>query len=228
MKKSILTTVIYLLIGPLLFGQYDKLLKKHFTKEELTLANTAKNENYLSADEKEVIQVLNLARVYPKSFASFYLNFLEFHQNISYSVFNEGLKSFKRKDRYYYSLYKELLQLEDKELELLQPCTSMYAYAECWSKEMGMRNVTGHNRKKCTDGSFGECCSYMNTTNAVEHVLLLLIDEDIKSLGHRNTMFSAVISVGVSFAPHKEYGKGLVLDFTHEHPVNNNLQLVTN
>lgn len=225
MKNLTLTTVICLLIQVVSFGQYETLLNKHFSKDQLHRANTASHENYLTNDEKEVIQVLNLARVYPKQFAAFYLDFLKQHNN-DYSVFSTGAQSFKKKDKYYYSLYKDLLKIEEGELDFLRPCTSMFSYAECWASEMGKRNVTGHNRKKCTDGNFAECCSYMNTTNAVDHVLLLLVDEDIKSLGHRNIMLSKLKSVGVSFAPHKEYGQGLVMDFTYEEPINP--QLVSN
>lgn len=227
MKTSILITVLFLLIGSTTIGQYEKLLKKHFSEEMLLTANTAINEDYLTQDEIETIQVLNLARVYPQEFADFYLDFLAYHEDIGYTFFSHGLKEIKKKDRYFYTLYKELSKMDGDDLELLQPCLHMYDYAECWAKEMGQRNVTGHNRKKCDDGNFGECCSYMDTTDPVEHIFLLLIDEDIKDLGHRDLMFSPVVSVGVSFAPHKEYGKGFVMDFTYESPVNDNIELVS-
>ena len=39
-----------------------------WTQEQLATANTAKNKGYLNAVEKEVIQYINLARLYPQLF----------------------------------------------------------------------------------------------------------------------------------------------------------------
>src|ERR1043165_10193392 len=39
-----------------------------WTKQQLDVANTAKNSIYLTAEEKEAIQYINLARLYPQLF----------------------------------------------------------------------------------------------------------------------------------------------------------------
>ena len=196
-------------------SQFDKLLVKHFTSEQLEEANTAKNSSYLAQNEIESIQYLNLARVFPKEFSNFYLDYLM-------TMDPNGFRLFKRHDKYYYGLYKDLQELENGALNALEPCIELHQYAECWAKESGRRGVTGHKRAECSKSNFGECCSYMSNQIAMEHILLLLIDEDISSLGHRKLMLSNIKSVGASFQPHKEYGYVLVMDFRICDPVEMN------
>lgn len=208
-KLSLITLLLFMIFSA--SANASTLLKKHFTKEELKTVNTAVGEDYLTDEEKKVIQYLNLARVYPAKFAAFYVNYLR--ENDEY-----GYNKYKRKNKYYYGLYKDLLALEQENRKAMVPNRELHDYAKCWAQESGSKGITGHNRRKCNDGSFAECCSYMWALDAMEHILLLLIDEDIASLGHRNIMLSGYEAVGVSFQRHKGYGHVLVMDFYFTDP----------
>ena len=85
--------------------EYLPLIKKHFTVQDLEQANTAADVDYMNEIEKEIIQYLNLARTQPFNFSKFYIEYLK-----EFEV--EGYKKFKRRDRYYYSLHKDLLKLK--------------------------------------------------------------------------------------------------------------------
>lgn len=181
-----------------------QLLQKHFSSQEASKCNTAKAIDYLSQQEKQVILYINLARVYPSKFAQFYKEYLK--------AFNEsGARKFKQKNRYYYSLYKDLMKLGKKNLSPLIADETMYEFAKCWAKESGKKGVIGHNRKRCKKGRFAECCSYGNL-EPLEFVLNLLIDEGIPSLGHRKILFTNYKKVGVSINTHKTYGRCVVID----------------
>jgi hypothetical protein len=43
--------------------------------------------------------------------------------------------------------------------------------------------------------------------------MALLVDEGVANLGHRLICFTTYNKIGVSIAPHKEYGNNAVLDF---------------
>lgn len=200
----------------LMFGSWalasssEKLINKYFTKTELKSANTAASVSYLSSDEKEFIQYTNLARTLPLKFANFYVAYLKEYDS-------HGYQKFKRRNKYYYGLFKDLKQCASDNLEAFQPDDVLYDYAQCWAKESGKRGVTGHNRRRCADGNFGECCSYMSTTDPMEHLMLLLIDEDIRSVGHRRALLANRYNkAGVSIQPHKGYGYCLVIDLGFE------------
>ena len=181
-----------------------QLLQKHFTSKEAVNCNTAKTIEYLTPQEKQVILYINLARVYPSKFAEFYKEYLQ--------LFDEnGYKKFKRKDRYYYSLYKDLLKLKQKKLVPVKPDKELYDYAKCWAKESGKKGVIGHDRKRCKKGYFAECCSYGNL-EPLEFVLNLLVDEGISSLGHRKILFTNYSKCGVAIDNHKTYGQSVVID----------------
>ncbi len=183
------------------------LLKSHFTTSDTKSANTASSTTYFTHQEKQVILYTNLARIYPEKFALFYKEYLK--------QFDEyGYKKFKNKDRYYYTFYKDLLKLSKskKVLSTLKPNKEMYELAKCWAKESGKKGVIGHNRKRCKKGYGAECCAYSFTDDALENVLLLLIDEGVKSLGHREILLDNYTEIGVSIQKHKAYGYCAVLD----------------
>jgi len=183
------------------------LLNVYFTTDETTKANTTESSTFLTPQEKQVFLYTNLARIYPKKFALFYKEYL-----IKYD--ENGYKKFKKRDRYYYTFYKSLLKLDKskKKLLSLKPSIEMYKLAKCWAKESGRKGLIGHKRKKCKKGYSAECCSYSYTDDALENVLLLFIDEGVKSLGHRKILLDNYTLMGVSLQKHKAYGYCAVLD----------------
>lgn len=164
---------------------------QEWKKEQLHKANTAADINYLTESEKETILYLNLARLYPKDF-----------------IKNE--LSGSTPGKYEASLIKTLKSL--KPLKPLIFDETLYEFAKCYSKEMGNKGSVGHNRKKCKNGNFAECCSYGMATGR-EVLLQLLIDDGISSLGHRKICLSDRYSkIGVSIHAHKVYSTCAVLD----------------
>ena len=209
---------VFLLISTLFLLPYSELngieveedhvnlLEKIFSKEELDLTHTAKDEKYLSENEKQVIHYLNLARVYPAKFAEYYRIYLQKYDTYGFSLYRE-------KNKYYHSLYLELMARRYNPGDLLVSDYEMYELAKCWAIESGRKGITGHNRKQCERGYFAECCAYKFSEDPMKFVLMLLIDYRVKSLGHRKTMLSEYSKVGVSIESHKTYNKCLVMDF---------------
>ena len=188
------------------FAQVTELIQTHFTAKQIQTANTAEDATYLTEKDKQVIQYLNLARLYPKDFIPFYIAYLE-SEDPEY-----GFKKYKTHNKYYYGLVKDLKKV--KKLKALTPDKNLTELAKCWATESGKKGVIGHHRRKCAKNGFSaECCSYLYGEDAMEHVLNLLIDEDIPDFGHRRIMLSPYTKLGVGYAPHKKYGNCMVMDF---------------
>jgi uncharacterized protein YkwD len=168
-------------------------------------ANTAAKAGYMSANEKEVIHVLNLVRMNPKLFAETVL------PKAKEILPNVDMNS----ARYYKSLVKELLQA--KAMKALLPDSLCTVSARCHALTSGAKSYTGHTRqtKECERQQhlMGECCAY-GTEAALGVVLQLLIDEDVPSLGHRQICLdSRYNSIGVAQEAHGQYTTNCVLDF---------------
>jgi uncharacterized protein YkwD len=163
------------------------------------VCNTARNANYMTSKEKEVIHILNLARMNPKLFCSTVL------KTDTYEAENE----------YYTSLAETLEKMTP--VDILQPNKESFQSAQCHAISSGKLGYVGHTRQsancKRLAHFYGECCSY-GETDAIGVVMQLLIDEGVPSYGHREICLSdAYLSIGVSIQPHKQYGMTAVLDF---------------
>jgi len=156
-------------------------------------ANSAKDEDYLSENEKKIYYYLNLLRMNPKLFADTYLGHLRNSSN-----------------QYESSLYSELQKIDP--LPVLKPNRKLYESAKCHAIESGESGYLGHTRKKCTKYFMGECCQY-GISNPLNIIISLLIDEGIPSLGHRKICLSPYTELGVSIQPHKSYCINTVMDF---------------
>jgi hypothetical protein len=157
-------------------------------------ANTANDAAYLAENEKKVIYYLNLVRMNPGLFADTYLADLK-----------------NSKDFYEGGLYRELKKLSP--MPVLSPDQTLFASAKCHAAESGKSGYVGHKRTKCKENFRGECISY-GEPDPLGIVRRLLIDQGIKSLGHRRIMLDAQYSLlGVSIQPHKTYSVNTVLDF---------------
>lgn len=184
---------------------------------ELEKANTAKDVDYLTIKEKQVIQLINLARLDGSKFAQVYLpEYLQLYEEL-YGTPQE-------KNAYYSSLVRDLNKV--KRLPLLYPNKELFLAAEFHAVDMGANIKTGH---KSSDGtSFGqridryvktsysaiaENCSY-GSESALEIVVILLIDDGISSLGHRKNLLNQKYNnIGVAVRPHRSYGMNCVMDF---------------
>lgn len=163
-----------------------------------TTANTAKNTPYLSAEEKELIYLLNLVRMAPALFAKTVLP--------SYAT--------NQQSTYYQSLVANLLVMKPQ--PLLQPDSLCWVSARCHAISSGQQGYDGHIRitKDCEQKEYymGECCHY-GSGNPLGVLISLLIDEDIPSLGHRKICLGSYEKIGVAIQPHSVYGNNAVLDF---------------
>ena len=160
--------------------------------------NTASNESYLTANEKEVIYILNLARAYPRLFCK--------------SVVES--EAFRENNNYYTSLVATMQAMQP--LTILQPNRKCFASADCHAITSGRVGYAGHDRQSANCRKLfymmGECCSYGEDT-PLGIVMQLLVDDGVQSLGHRKICLGDYNSIGVSIQPHKQYGTNAVLDF---------------
>jgi hypothetical protein len=159
--------------------------------------NTAAKANYMTAAEKEVIYILNLARTNPALFT------------------NTVIKKYPvRKTGYYTSLLDTMLTL--KPMKLLYPDSLCFAGALCHAINSGAEGYVGHNRStdECRKKWYfnGECCDYGHN-KPLDIIMSLLIDEGVESLGHRDICLSSYKKIGVSIQHHTVYSYTTVIDF---------------
>lgn len=209
MRKAFVTFCCLLCLADSLEAQFVTIdHTAFFTSGEIRIANTAVNENYLTAEEKNIYLFTNLARRFPKKFVKFY------H---AYAA-EDGESSKLRSNYYYTSLTKELNRMEP--VGALLPDRKMFDLAECWAVESGQKGVTGHDRISCPEGYSGENCGYGYDSTGLYFVMMLLIDEGVKSLGHRkNILYPDFKGLGAAIREHKEFRFDAVQNFAYTNDV---------
>ncbi len=174
-----------------------------FTTAQLDSANTAKSITQLSSEEKNVIKLINLARMYPKQFAKNYVAKYDEKE----TGYDYGADYAKDKA----SLITTLNAL--KPLKPLAFDIEMYELAKCWCVESGKSGAIGHNRKTCKSGYNGECCSY-GFSGALDIVMQLMIDNNVPGYGHRKIILTPYYTkIGIKNGSHKTYSFCSVIDF---------------
>jgi uncharacterized protein YkwD len=165
-------------------------------KKVLEKANTAKDVDYMSDEEKKVIFFCNLARMNPSLFSTTILD--HFMDSTGY-----------KNSAYVVSLKKTLNTA--KAGEPLVPQKDLYSIVKDHADKMGKAGKKGHEgfdkRYKPVMKNYnqfvGENCSY-GFDKALRIVMQLLIDEGVGDSGHRkNIMDPNFKNVGVSIAPHR-------------------------
>jgi hypothetical protein len=180
---------------------------KDWHNEEFDLfriANTARNESYLTQTEKDVFLYLNFARINPSLFAKTYL---------AYYNGVEGMEKGYAFDERKRSLIGELIKLEP--LDMLFPDSVIFEHARCFAIEAGEQGIIGHERDSVTcQNSFQECCTY-KLDDGLDIVMGLLIDagEQNEDLEHRKTCLNQFGLMGVSIQPHSTKRVNAVLNF---------------
>lgn len=172
-------------------------------KPEYLVCNTAANVEYLSEPEKNVIYILNLARMNPSLFAKTVVK--------AYPEYSGNTRL--ERSEYFTGLIRFLEKKQS--MPLLHPERTLYESARCHAETSGESGYIGHNRrtKACRDLQtfMGECCQY-GYQDPLSIVMDLLIDEGVPSLGHRIILFKPHTQIGVSIRPHKKYRWNAVLD----------------
>jgi uncharacterized protein YkwD len=165
--------------------------------------NTAANATYMTAEERKVIYILNMARMNPPLFAKTVIN-----------KYPEKNKWFINRNSYYFTSLVDTMQ-KLKPINLLYPDQLCYKSAFCHASTTGKAGTVTHDRTTtCKQQEYfnGECCHYGYNT-ALDILLSLLIDENVPSLGHRYVCLGSYTKLGVSIQPHSAYKNTAVLDF---------------
>ena len=177
-----------------------------WTDDEIKVATTNTDVQYLSYEEKEVIKYCNLVRLYPQKFSKLYLSSPKYINN---------------KNSYVISLLKELSEISP--INTLMPNPDLAKAAKAHALDMGQHGTVGHDSSNGTPCAqrvsalyknfAGECCQY-GSKEPLQIVLDLLIDNGVPSLGHREMILrSNANEIGVAIMPHQIYRSNCVLDF---------------
>ena len=193
-------SLLFVVVGN---GLFSNLYAQAFTQAQLDSANTAKSITLLSAEEKNVIKLINLARMYPKQFAKNYV-----------AKYDEKKTGFAYDASY--TKDKNSLISELNAMNPLKPLvfdSAMYVLAKCWCLESGKSGEIGHTRKNCKSGYSGECCSY-GFKGALDIVMQLMVDNNIPGHGHRKIILTSYYTkIGIKNGSHKSYTYHSVIDF---------------
>lgn len=214
MKFSAFLALIFLNVFPAFqsTGQENislrsKLLTMGWRAPEIDSANTAAEAGFLQSEEKEVIMITNLVRLYPQLFL----------QRILIPVVAEN--SSYEENSYFKSLIRDLQS--QKPLPALQPDEALTRLARDFAVSSGKKGFIGHGdfdrrmKKIQCMGWKGENINY-GADNPLDIVIQLLIDNNVPSLGHRKNLLDASYRfIGVGIAPHRsEYRTVCVMDFS--------------
>ena len=175
-----------------------------WSKEIYNNCNTAANSNYLSPEEKNLIWILNMLRQNPQLFLT----------SVLLNPLCDLFVKKENRNNYYNSLISTLQQLKPVKIQLSSDSLN-YLSAKCHAVYSGLNGYVGHERTRsgCNAHFYGECCDY-GSSNALNILLDLLIDDGIPNFGHRKICLSPdYLTIGVSIQPHTTYRFNAVIDF---------------
>ena len=165
--------------------------------------NPAADAKYLTAQEREVIWILNLMRTDPQLF----------NQTVVSAYAAEHPERKLGNSSYYKSLQRQLAT--QAPLPLLQADNTLHPGAVCLAEEQERTGAMGHQRTAASCKQMrkaqGECCTYGSMT-PLEIVMDLLIDEGIEDLGHRKLLLMPFNGISVAMRPHKTYRLSCVIE----------------
>lgn len=199
-----LKPIIYFLLffaTPNLFAQKITPFET-WSDNDLSIANSAKNNKELSFQEKKVIFYINLARINGRLFTETYLK--DYMDDVKIP-----------KNKYYKSLVKTLK--EQPRLPILTTDVDLFNEAVKHAKEMGKSGRKGHRSGDFE--SFGERMAPLQKKfkkvkesnqygfpDALSIVVDLLIDDEQESLRHRKMLLDAdLFYIGVGIRAHKKF-----------------------
>lgn len=196
-----------------------------WTREELKMANTAGNASYLTAEEKDMVIYMNLARMDgARFFDTYFQDFVDAYNIRMQQYGNYEQLRVNRNDNYYRTLRRDLEKVKD--FPVFWPDRELSNIAKSHAKDLNRNNYAGHTSK---DGrtlnqriatayprrSNGECIAF-GFNSGLENVCMLLLDKGVPDLGHRKLILnrsSELNTVGLSIQPHPRYRYCAVIDF---------------
>ncbi len=188
---------------------------------DLSILDTARDVDYMDEIEKDIVLEMNMARSNPAKYAELYIEpRIKKFNGKTYGgkvVTNEGAEVVAECVKFMNS---------HKSLSVLMPSKGLTQAAKDHADSQSLTDQIGHTGTDGSDpfarmkrygslnGASGENVSY-GSKSAREIVVTLLIDDGVKSRGHRKNIMSKVYThTGVGFAgSHKAYGCECVLDF---------------
>lgn len=185
--------------------------------------DTAKDVDYLTRHEKDVILEMNKVRTNPKLYAEYlkeergYYNGKIRDKNGYLLETNEGVKAIDECIAY--------LQ-KAKSCGILKVDENLCKAAKDHARDLSAKNTTGHRGSdKSTPGdrierhtdrsylSWAENISF-GDGDGREMVMQLLVDDGVASRGHRTNIMNPVFThAGLSIMPHKTYSLLCVIDY---------------
>lgn len=196
-----------------------------WSREELEMANTAKNANYLTEEEKKVIFYMNLVRMDgEKFFNTYFQEFVEAHNEKMAQYSNYKELKIDQSDRYYRGLRSDLKLI--KNLGLFYPDETLTYVSEQHGTDMNKHNTASHNSyngktaadrisKYYPNRSMAENLAF-GFSQGLANVCILLLDKGVPDLGHRKNILntkSGLNLVGVSIQRHPTYKYSATIDF---------------
>ena len=192
---------------------------------DLSVLDTARDVDYMEEIEKDIILEMNMARGNPKKYAELYIE--PRIKKFNGKTYSGNLLTFEGAD-----VVKECVKFMNghKSLPVLLPSKGLTRAAKDHADTQSLTDQIGHTGTDGSDpfqrmkrygsytGTAGENVSY-GSNSAREIVVTLLIDDGVKSRGHRkNIMNKAFKTSGIGFAnKHKLYGCECVLDFAGDY-----------
>jgi uncharacterized protein YkwD len=183
---------------------------------DVAVLDTAKDADYLTGIEKDVVLEMNKARSNPKKYVELYIQpMLRYYNGNNYSepgeitiVTQEGKKAVE-------NCISAMSRMQSS--PLLQPELGLSLGAKDHAVDQGKTGKTGHDGSdKSTPftritrygtgyTTAGENLAYGPTTGR-DIVVELLVDDGVPSRGHRtNIMNKSFTQTGVSFGTHPQY-----------------------
>jgi len=178
---------------------------------------------YLSALEAEVVAEMNLARTQPRRYAEFLVERRRYYRGDRFErpgetaiITQEGVGAVDEAMNFLRRV---------KPVGALRPSRGMSRAAKDHVRDQGTSGGTGHqgsdgsrmwdrvNRYGRWSGKLGENISY-GRSDARDVVVQLMVDDGIRSRGHRRNIFDAQFRVvGVACGQHPEYRSMCVMTF---------------
>ncbi|MDR1460364.1 MAG: CAP domain-containing protein [Campylobacteraceae bacterium] len=192
----------------------------------IALLDTARDAQYLTSVEKDVILEMNKVRSNPKKYADLYIKpRLEYYNGNAYSPPNkmpikttEGIKAAQE-------CYEVLSKMSP--VQLLIPSRGLWRAAKDHASDQSKTGKVGHGgsdgstpfdriKRYGTYNIAGENIAYKPNTGR-EIVVGLLIDDGVSSRGHRdNIMHKEYNHVGTAIDTHSKYGVICVIEYAKE------------
>jgi hypothetical protein len=192
--------------------------------DEIKNADTGKECDFLTEDEKATLVLINLARIYPKKFAEHYLK--PYRRAFTGNIVSRpgGINLLTSEGA---AAVTDCIDhmTGRAPARALAPSAGLSHAARDHAADQGPSGEMGHvgsdgstlSERISMHGKWGGYCgeniSYGHE-DPTEILISLLVDDGVPSRGHRDNLLKGVFNkVGIAIGPHEKYGHMCVMDF---------------